>query len=188
MHWLDLVLAGYLILGALYGLRRGLVWVGFSLLGYLVGIIVADHTAKPLTRLVTAAVPLHRWVDRYLPSPASHIPGARLEAWNLTHTILALVVFLVIVGALEFVGRTVGTVATQGVRVFRLTEVLNKIGGIAVGILEHALVAGLIMSLLLAVPAIRSSSVSRSINSAPMAHTLIGAFHHIAKLPGGQYL
>lgn len=188
MHWIDIVLAAYLVLGALYGLRRGLVWVGFSLIGYLVGIVVAEHSAKPLTRLVTAAIPVQQWVERYLPSPAAHIPGARIQAWHLAHTIMALVIFLVIVGAVEFVGRTIGTVASQGVRVFRFTALLNKIGGIAVGVLEHAVVAGLVITLLLTVPAIRHSPISRSIQRAPLAHTLIGAFHHIAKLPGGQYL
>ena len=188
MHWLDLIIAAYLALGALYGLRRGLVWVGFSLIGYIVGVIVANHTSKPITHLVTAALPLHRWVDRYLPAAAAQVPGARAQAWNLTHAIVGLVVFLLIVGALEFVGRTIGTVASHGVRTFRLTSLLNRIGGIAIGVVEHALVAGLVLSLLLAVPAVRQSAISRSLHRAPVANLLIHAFHHIAKVPGGTYL
>lgn len=188
MHWVDLVLAGYLILGALYGLRRGLVWVGFSLIGYIVGVVVADHTSRPLTRLIAAAVPVHRWVERYLPAAAAHVPGARLQAWHLADGIMALVVFLLIVGALEFVGRTVGTVASQGVRVFRVTSLLNRIGGIAIGVVEHGMVAGLLITLLLAIPAVGHSALGRSIHKAPIAVTLVSAFHRIAKIPGGLYL
>ena len=110
MNWLNLAIAAYLVLGALYGFRRGLVWVGFSLVGYIVGFIVASHVSKPITRLISAAIPLHAWVDRYLPLAATRVPGARLQSWNFVHTIVGLVVFLLIVGALEFVGRTVGTV------------------------------------------------------------------------------
>lgn len=188
MGWIDIVLAGYLVLGALYGLRRGLVWVGFSLVGYIVGVIVADHTSKSLTRLIASAMPLHRWVERYIPAAAAHIPGARVQAWHLAHSILALLVFLLIVGALEFVGRTVGAVASRGVSVFRITSMLNRIGGIAAGVIEHGVVAGLILTVLLAVPAVGQSSLSRSIQRAPLAATLIHTFQHIAKLPGGQYL
>lgn len=188
MHWLDLVIAAYLALGALYGLRRGLVWVGFSLIGYIVGVIVANHSSQSVTRLVTAALPLHHWVERYFPAAAAQVPGARLQAWNMAHTIVGLVVFLLIVGALEFVGRTVGTVASHGVHAFRLTSMLNRVGGIAIGIVEHGLVAGLVLSLLLAVPAVRQSAISRSLNGAPVASLLIHAFHHIAKVPGGLYL
>jgi uncharacterized membrane protein required for colicin V production len=188
VHWLDLVLAAYLVLGALYGFRHGLVWVGFSLIGYIAGIVVADHTAKPLTRLVTAALPLHRWVDHYVPQAVAAMSGARLQAWTLAHAILSLLLFLLIVGAMEFVGRSVGNVASQGVRVFRLTAALNRIGGIAMGIIEHGLVAGLVMALVLAVPAARDSMISRSIHHAPIANMLIHAFHRVVKIPGGQYL
>ncbi len=188
MDWIDWVVAGYLLLGALYGLRRGLVWVGFSLVGYIAGVIVADHSSRALTRMITAAAPLHRWVERYIPAPAAHIPGARAQAWHLAHSILALLVFLLIVGALEFVGRTIGAVASQGVGLFRLTAVLNKIGGIAAGIVEHGVVAGLILSVLLAVPDLGHSAISRSIFHAPLAAALLSTFRHIAKIPGGQYL
>ena len=188
MGWMDLILLAYLALGALYGVRRGLVWVGFSLLGYIAGVIVAEHISKSLTRIVTASIPLQHWVERYVPAPAAQIPGAKLQAWNMAHAILGLLVFLLIVGAVEFVGRTVGAVASRGVRVFRVTAVLNRVGGIAAGILEHGVVAGLILTVLLAVPAIGQSGLSRSIHHAPLASALINVFHRVVKIPGGQYL
>lgn len=188
MDWVDLVLIGYLVLGALYGLRRGLVWVGFSLAGYIVGVLVADHMSKPLTKLVVTAAPIRRWVEHYLPAPAAAVPGARLQAWHLAHTLIGLIVFLVIVGALEFVGRTVGSAVSQGVSAFRVTSFLNRIGGVAVGVAEHGVVAGLILTLLMTVPALGHTSVSTEIHRAPLASSLMGWFGHIAKLPGGKYL
>ncbi|NMP20931.1 CvpA family protein [Sulfobacillus harzensis] len=188
MDWVDLVVLGYLLLGALYGLRRGLVWVGFSLAGYVVGAIVAAHMYKRVTKLVVSAAPIRHWVERYLPTPASAIPGARQEAWHLAHTLIGLLIFLLIIGALEFVGRTVGSVISQGVRAFRLTAFLNRLGGILAGIAEHGVVAGLILTLLLAVPAIDHSGLSQEIHHAPVARTLMGLFSRIAKIPGGQYL
>ncbi len=188
MDWVDLVLLGYLVLGALYGLRRGLVWVGFSLAGYIAGVIVATHMDKRVTNLVVAAAPIRHWVGRYLPAPAAAIPGARMQAWHLAHAILGLVIFLLIIGALEFVGRTIGAVVSHGVSSFRLTSLLNRLGGIVAGLAEHGVVAGLILTLVLAVPAINHSSVSHAIHRAPLANTLMGLFGHIAKLPGGQYL
>lgn len=188
MGWVDLVLAGYLVLGALYGLRRGLVWVGFSLLGYIAGVMIAQRTAKPITQMIVAAAPLHKWVEKYLPTPASHIPGARLQAWHLAHTLVGLLVFLLIVGAVEFAGRSVGSVASQGVKVFRLTSLLNRLGGIVVGIAEHGVVAGLVLTLLMAVPAVSQSALSQSIHHATLADTLMSFFKHLSILPGGKYL
>lgn len=188
MDWVDLVLLGYLVLGALYGLRRGLVWVGFSLLGYIAGAIVAAHMYKRVTAVLVSAVPLRHWVERYLPAPASAIPGARLQAWHMAHTLIGLVIFLLIIGALEFVGRTIGSVISQGVSSFRPTAVINRVGGIVAGLAEHGAVAGLILTMLLAVPALSHSGLSRAVQQAPVAGTLMGLFGHIAKIPGGQYL
>jgi len=188
MDWIDLGLIGYLILGAFYGLRRGLVWVGFSLVGYIVGVLVADRVAKPLTTLIVTAAPIHRWIGQYLPQAAARVPGARLDAWHLANSLVSLLVFLLVVGAAEFVGRTIGTVASQGVNVFRVTSFLNRILGVAVGLLEHGVVAGLVLSLALAIPAIGHSSVSQALHKAPLAGSLIGLFSRIAKVPGGRYL
>ncbi|MCL5116799.1 MAG: CvpA family protein [Firmicutes bacterium] len=188
MDWLDLVLLIYLALGALYGLRRGLVWVGFSLIGYIVGVLVAERMARPLTTLVVTAAPVKRWVEHYLPTPATAIAGARVQAWHLAHSLIGLLVFLLIIGAVEFVGRTVGSVVSQGVGTIRLASLLNRIGGIVVGLAEHGVVAGLVLTLLMTVPAIGHTPVSHAIHRAPLASTLMGLFHHLAKIPGGRYL
>lgn len=188
MDWIDLVLGGYLVVGALYGLRRGLIWVGFSLLGYVAGVVVAEHVSRQVTSIITAAAPIHRWVERYLPTPASAIPGARLEAWHMAQALIGLLVFLLIIGALEFVGRTIGAVLTQGVRVFRLTSLLNRIGGVIVGVLEHGVVAGLVLTLLFSLPAVARSNFGHAIHHAPLAGTVMGIFRHLGKIPGARYL
>lgn len=188
MAWVDWVLVAYLAFGALYGLRKGLVWVAFSLAGYIAGVIVASHTTGPLSRMITAAAPIHHWVERYLPSSAAAVPGARVEAWNLAYSLIGLILFLLIVGALEFVGRSVGSVASQGVKILPMAALLNRIGGIAAGVIEHGAVAALVLALLMAVPSVSHSPLGHSINDAPLAMTLTKWFHRVAKIPGMQYL
>ena len=188
MHWLDIVLAIYLILGALYGLRRGLVWVGFSLAGYIAGVLLANRISKPVARIVMAWPPLRHWIGRYMPSPAAHIAGIQMGAWTLFHRVLDLVVFLAIIGVMELVGRSVGAAVSHGVRSIRLAGAVDRLGGVVAGIVEHAAVAGLVLTLLLTVPAVHQSALGRSLHKAPVAGALIKAFRDIAKIPGGQYL
>ncbi len=188
MHWLNIVLAIYLVLGALYGLRRGLVWVGFSLLGYIAGVLLANRLANPVAKIILAWVPLRNWVGRYLAAPASHVPGIHLGAWSLIHRVLDLVVFLAIIGVMELVGRSLGAAISRGVHSLRLAGAVDRLGGIAAGVLEHAAVAALVMTLLLAVPAVHQSSLGRSLNQDPLAGVLVKAFKNVAKIPGGQYL
>jgi uncharacterized membrane protein required for colicin V production len=188
VNWIDVILLGYLFLGALYGLRRGLVWVGFSLIGFVVGLLVAERTNKSVTRLIVGAVPIRRWVNHYLPSPVTAISGARSQAWHLAHAAVGLVVFLLVVGGFELAGRLVGSMASRGVRVFRVTRFVNKLGGLVIGIVEHGVVAGLVLTLLLAVPALNHSDFSRMLRHASVAGTLLGAFRHLGKIPGSQYL
>lgn len=188
MDWIDIGLVGYLVMGVFYGLRRGLVWVGFSLLGYIAGVLIADHVAKPVTNMVVAAAPVRGWLDRYIPSVAAHVPGARLDAWNLAEGLISLLIFLIIVGAAEFVGRTVGAVASRGVSVFRMTALINRVGGVIAGLVEHGVVAGLILTLALGIPALAHSPISAALRRAPLAGTLIDIFKHVVRLPGGKYL
>jgi len=188
MHWVDIVLFGYLILGAFYGLRRGLVWVGFSLVGYIAGVIVASRMSPSLTRFVTAAVPIRRWVERYLPAAAGSIQGARQQAWHTAEDLVTILVFILIVGALELVGRTVGSTISRSVSALRVTSFLNRLGGIGAGVLEHGMVAGLVLTLILAIPAVGQSSLSQSIHHAVVAQLLVEAFHRLGRIPVTQYL
>ena len=188
MRWLDIVLAIYLVLGALYGLRRGLIWVGFSLVGYIAGIILANHFAQPLAHTAMAWAPLKHWIGRYLPTSAARINGVGTGAWGLVAQVVDSVVFLAIIGVMELAGRSVGAMIGRGVRAIRLAAVVDTFGGVAAGVVEHAALAGLVMTLILSVPAIHQSSLARSLNKAPLAGILVRTFKDIVKLPGGQYL
>ena len=85
-------------------------------------------------------------------------------------------------------GRLVGAMASRAVRLFRVTRFVNKLGGLVIGIVEHGVAAGLVLTLLLAVPALGHSGFSRTLRHASVADTLIGVFRHLGKFPGSQYL
>jgi uncharacterized membrane protein required for colicin V production len=184
MNWLNLAVGAYLAWGALYGLRRGLMSVGFSLAGYIAGILLAAHAAAPLASQVLSAVPVKDWVGRYLPTPAAGVPAARVAAWRLVQGLTDLIAFLIIVGAIEFIGRTVGHVMTQAIRAIPVASGLNRLGGMAAGIIKHGVVTGLVLSLLLAVPGINGSPFARAVRRSPIATTAVKAFDRLGRIPG----
>ncbi|MCY0878135.1 MAG: CvpA family protein [Firmicutes bacterium] len=184
MDWLNLALGAYLAWGALQGLRRGLLGVGFSLAGYVIGILLAAHAASPLSRQVLTAVPVKTWIGHYLPAPAAGMAGARSAAWRLAQGLTQVIAFLLIVGAIEFVGRTVGSVLSQALRACPLASWLNRLGGMAAGIAEHGVVAGLVLSLLVAIPGLNGAGFSGAIRRSPLANITVREFHHLGRIPG----
>ncbi len=185
MDWIDVVVVAYVVIGALTGLRRGLVLVLFSLAGYIVGIALAAQFEGALTKTLLSVLPVKNWVAHFLPAPAANIPGATVQAYNLAHVILGLLVFLIIIGAAEFVGRLVGELATRILGTFKITGVLNKVGGGLAGLAEHGLVVGIIVTLILALPMIAHSPMAKDLHHAPLAMLLVGWFDHISRLGGG---
>lgn len=188
MDWIDLAVIAYIIIGAFNGLRRGLVLVLFSLAGYVVGVALAARYQKYTTHLLMASLPIAKWTAHVLPAPAAHIPGAHLEALHLAQVIVGLLVFLLIIGATEFVGRLIGEVITRLIGTFKVTGMLNKVGGGLAGLAEHGVVVGIVLTVVLALPMIAHSPIARDLHRAPLAMTFVGWFGHISRLGGGSFL
>jgi uncharacterized membrane protein required for colicin V production len=182
--WINWLLAGYLLLGALYGLRRGLFGVLFSLAGYLVGIMLASHWRNAATQWLTTVLPLRRWVAEWVAKVP--MPNASLyhDAWQFAHHLLELLVFLAIIALTEWAGRLVGHLVTRAFNVFRPARVVNQLGGLVAGALEHGMVAGLVLAVLMTVPAFRHSPLPPIIERSPLADLFLGWIGHLAQLPG----
>ncbi len=188
MDWIDLAVIAYIVIGAFSGLRRGLILVLFSLAGYVVGVALAAHYQKAATAMLMTSLPVGKWTAHLLPAPATHIPGAHLEALNLAHVIVGLLVFLLIIGATEFVGRLIGEVITRLIGSFKVTGMLNKVGGGLAGLAEHGVVVGIVLTIVLALPMIAHSPISRELHRAPLAMLFVGWFGHISRMGGGFFL
>lgn len=184
---MDIAVGGYMIWGALYGLRRGMLFVVFSLLGYIAGVEVATHSQHRLTNLVLSDASVKHWLGRLAATPAMALPGSRIQATQWIDGLVGLLVFLMIIGIAELIGRMVGGVFTRMVGVFRITGALNRVGGLLAGVAEHAVVAGLLLSLMLSVPVL-SHHFGHTIHRAPLAGMVLGWFGHIARIPGGKFL
>ena len=188
LRWIDIAIVVYIAIGAVSGLRRGLVTVLFTLFGYILGILLAIRYQGYLTQALMSALPISRWTRHFLPGPASSIPGYTIQADNLVHMLLALLVFLAIVGAVEFFGRLIGEFLTRVVKTLRITGLLNNIGGAIAGLAEHGILVGLLVTLILALPLLNHSSLSATLRHDRFVMALAGIFGHIAKLPGGAFL
>ncbi|MCL4493242.1 MAG: CvpA family protein [Firmicutes bacterium] len=188
MRWIDIAILLYIAIGAVSGLRRGLVTVLFTLFGYIVGILLAIRYQAYLTQSLMSVLPISRWTRRLLPRPASSVPGYTIQADNLVHVLLALLVFLLIVGAVEFLGRLAGQFLTRVIKTLRITGLLNNIGGAVAGLAEHGILVGLLVTLVMALPLLSHSSLSMALRHDKLVMALAGIFGHIAKLPGGTFL
>ncbi|PSR35991.1 MAG: colicin V synthesis protein [Sulfobacillus thermosulfidooxidans] len=188
MRWVDIAILLYIAVGAVSGIRRGLITVLFSLAGYVMGIIVAAQYQAGLTQTLMASLPVTTWARRLLPGPAASVPGYTLQADDLIHTLVALLVFLVIVGAIEFLGRLLGEFLTRIVKTLKVTGFLNKVGGAAAGLAEHGVLVGLVITLLFALPIFQHSPITNDMRHDALVMALRGWFGHLAKLPGGTFL
>lgn len=188
MDWVDIVIGGYLVLGIFSGLRRGLMIVLFSLAGYILGVVLASHYDAPLSTMLMGQLPLNAWVHHFIPAPALASPGSTKAAFHLIRVLIGLIVFLLVIGVVELIGRWIGQVLTRIITVFRITGVLNRLGGGVVGLAEHGVVVGVVLTVVMALPMLSHSVLSREITHAPLASTLILLFGHVAKLPGGTFL
>jgi uncharacterized membrane protein required for colicin V production len=172
LNWLAVVVLVYLALGALEGLRQGLVLVVCSLAGYVTGLLLAARYQAHVTSLLMASLPVKRWIVHFIPAAAGN-PSAYGASLNLFHTILGLLVFLLIVGLTEAVARAVGQAITVGVARIPVVGALNRLGGVAGGLAENALVAGIILGLLTSLPFLSGTPLDRFIHHTPLAAALV---------------
>jgi uncharacterized membrane protein required for colicin V production len=187
-HWFTIVILVYLAIGALSGWRRGLVMVGFSVGGYLVGLVLASRYQGALTKLLLTGLPLRKWLHAAVPVPAAAVPGARLAAWQLAHSLVGLLAFLVIVGGTEMVARLLGQAITAGVRRLVLVRSVNALGGMVGGMVESAVITGLVLGLVLSFPFIAHTPVAATVHHTPLARDLVRWVAQLVHWPSRRWL
>ncbi|HTN69926.1 MAG TPA: CvpA family protein [Methylomirabilota bacterium] len=120
MNWIDLTLLTVLALFGLRGYFRGLFREAFSLAGLVAGFMMAVRYDDPVAALGQTY-------------------------WNLPPLILKGAAFIAIFFVVYFLFNTAGWLLHQSEKLFFL-QILNRIGGIAVGIGKGAAVVALIVS------------------------------------------
>jgi uncharacterized membrane protein required for colicin V production len=187
-NWLSVAVLAYIVLGAISGWRRGVILVAFSLAGYLVGLVVAARYQPAITNAVLRALPIDRWLASAFASPAIRSPGTIPAAEGLAHLLVAVLVFLLVVGIVEMVARAIGEGLTRVVHVVPLVGGLNRLAGLAGGLVENAAVAGLILGLVLSLPPVAHSPLAPVIRHTPLAYDLARAMGRLANWPAQNWL
>lgn len=188
MVWITVIIAGYILLGAISGYRRGLVAVAFSLAGYAVGVIVALHYQNMASHKVLAVLPITQWIHQIMPAQTTSIPGAASQALRLGQELIRILVFLVIVGLVEWVGRLVGQMGTRVVRGLGLTRAMNAVGGMAFGVAENVAVTTLVVGLMATLPMVSHTPLVQDLRTNPVTTQMVTWFVHWDKLGGSRLL
>ncbi len=188
MNWVSWAIIAYLGLGALSGFRRGLILTAFSAVGYLGGLLLASRYQHAAVKAVLTNLPIARWINRYIPLAASNVGGVHQVVNRWTDGVLTVLIFLIIIGLAESVGRTIGKAFTLGVRRFTVTGYLNGIGGLAAGVVEHGLVVSVILGLLVTFPVLAHTPLVASLHSQPLAGVMVHWFHRITHTTIGKWL
>ncbi|MCL5967625.1 MAG: CvpA family protein [Firmicutes bacterium] len=179
LNWLTIAVLVFLALGALGGFRRGLLLVVFSLAGYVGGLIAAARYQHAVTSSLMAVLPVRRLVIRFVPT-AQGSAFSYHQGVNLFHTILGLLVFLIMVGLAEAVARAVGVAITRVVARRGLLGAANRVGGLAGGLAENAVIGGLIFGLLLSLPIFDGTPIHHVIVHNALALALAHFVNHFA--------
>ena len=188
MNWVSWAIIGYMGLGALTGFRRGLILTVFSAAGYLGGLLLASRYQHAAVKAVLTVLPIARWINRYMPLAASNAGGAHQIANRWIDGVVTILVFLLIIGLAEIVGRTVGRAFTLAVRRFGATGFLNGIGGSAAGVVEHGMVVSVVLGLLVSFPVLAHTPLVASIQRQPLAAAMVHWFHRITQTGVGKWL
>lgn len=188
MTWVSVCILGYMGLGALSGLRRGLTLVAFSLAGYVVGLLVASRYDHVIVSDVLRWRPLTRWINRRLASPTHGLLGPNLAHARWVEGLLGVLVFLVVIALAEAIGRSLGQGASQIVRGFRLTGFLNRVGGLAAGAVEHGLVVSVILGLLVSFPLLQHAAWVTRLDRNTLVSVMLSWYHRLSLSPAGHFL
>lgn len=184
LNWLSLLVLLYLVLGAFAGWRRGLVLVAASVIGYIIGLVVAAHVQAGITRWLARVLPLKQWAALVVPHQgvaASARSISDVVAWS--HMALAVVVFLLILMLVGGAIRALGQAVTGLVRQIPLVRSANTVGGAAGGVVENMLIVGVILGLLLTLPLIQHGAVAVVVRQSPISVDLV---HWVGKLAPWQ--
>lgn len=174
LNWLSLAVILFLALGAVAGWRRGFVAVATSVIGYVIGLVLAAHFQAGITRYIAKLLPLRQWALGLLPKQGIAVAPHMLAdtvAW--ARMVLAVLVFLLILIIVERIARLIGRSVTELVRRIPIVRTANTLGGIVGGLLENMLVVGIVLGLLLTLPLIKSGAVGAAVRQSPVSVTLV---------------
>jgi uncharacterized membrane protein required for colicin V production len=174
LNWLSLAVLLYLALGAVAGWRRGFVAVATSVIGYIVGLLLAAHFQAGITRDIARLLPLRQWAMAVLPKQGLAVAPRLLAdtvAWS--RMVLAVLVFLIILVVVERVALALGRGITDLVRRIPVVRTANTLGGLVGGLVENMLVVGVVLGLLITLPLIKSGAVGLAVRQSPLSVTLV---------------
>jgi len=189
LNWLSLAVFLYLVLGALAGWRRGLVLVGTSVVGYIIGLVAAAHFQADITRAVVAALPLQQWALALLPRQGLAVDPALLASTlSWVHMLLAVLVFLLILMVVEGAARLIGQSITDVVRAIPVVRSANTLGGLAGGLIENMLVVGVVLGLLVTLPLIAHGPIAAAVRQSPISVDLVNWVGRLAPWKAERWL
>lgn len=186
-NWLSIAVLAYVALGAISGWRRGVILVVFSLAGYFVGLALAARYQSSITTLVLRALPVDRWLAGAFASPAIQSPGTLPAAERLAHLLVAVLIFVLVIGLVEMIARAIGEGLTRTVKLLPLVGGVNRLAGLAGGLLENAAVAGLVLGLLLSLPPVAHTPLGPAIRHTPLAYDLATWMGRLANWPAQNW-
>jgi uncharacterized membrane protein required for colicin V production len=188
VSWVSVCILGYMGLGALSGLRRGLVLVAFSVAGYVAGLFAASRYDEVIVTRLVHWRPFAHWINRHVGSSTHGLVGRNVVHAHWLHAVLGVLVFLVVIAVAEGVGRAIGQTANQAVRGFRLTGFFNRVGGLAAGAIENGLVASVILGLLLTFPLLQHVGWVNRLDRNSVVGLMLTWYHRLSLSPAGRLL
>lgn len=119
MNWLDLILLGILAGGGYYGVKTGLITAGCTVIGVVVGILLAGQISDDL--------------------------GERLTESVSNDTLVTFISYAIIIGAVTAAARVFGSIIRKVVSILFLGWADNM-GGLILGVLAGAAISGAIIT------------------------------------------
>ena len=184
MNLIDIILILLLIIGAIYGFKRGGIKASFSFLSLVIAIIAAVALKNPVSKLFYKFLPFFDF--------GGELKGAYVLNIILYEIIAFFVVFSILLIAAKLVS-FIGDTIEKALKLTVILEIPSKILGIIVGALEmyvYLFIVVYILSLpMLKVTFIKDSSLSNfMINNTPILSNSIGktidAFNELYELNG----
>lgn len=121
MNWLDFILLAVLIVGAFMGMRLGLIAAAVTALGAFIGWLLAGQLSDDI--------------------------GGLFEGSLSNDTLVTVISYAIIIGGSLFVARLVAKIVKPLLTVFTLglSSLVDKLGGLALGLVIGAAIAGAIV-------------------------------------------
>jgi membrane protein required for colicin V production len=120
MNWLDIVLIIGLAISAIMGIQAGLIKVAFTLVGGIIGVVLAGRYSDGLA-------------DKLSFIPGDGVPG--------------IIAFIIIVLLTIVVAMIIGTIVKKVVHILPLVGWVDKLGGGIIGLLSGAIIIGALLAM-----------------------------------------